>query len=91
MKEPKTKIVTIAVHVLLEEADFENKLLSLGWSLEHNLSRSCDPIIYGVKTDCLAIDDYTDKLKEKHEWADKKLEEHDIIKSAVSNSKLKDV
>ena len=91
MKEPKTKIATVAVHVLLEEADFENQLLSLGWSLEHNLLRSCDPIIYGVKTDCFAIDDYQDKLKAKQEKLDKKVEEHNIINSAVANSKLKDV
>ena len=45
-----------------DNQDLEDAILSIGWQLEHNLSRQSDPPVCEVITDNFQIEDYTSKL-----------------------------
>jgi len=85
------KTVELKLIVALDDANgsIEQQALNLGWSLEHNLPGSSDPILYFCKVDCEELDNYSDKLTELTQRLNEKLEAHNIVRSAQNNLKAK--
>ena len=82
------KSVDLKLTVLLDDkhGNIEDQILNLGWSLEYNLPRHSDPLMYACKTECNQVIEYSKKLQELTENLNNKMEIHKIVQSAKHNS-----